>query len=86
MANPKEGEPIWIESTLTDEEYKACAKKYPNTYTNGPIKPAMFPCEFKWRYRMGAGMNAEELKVYNKRISSLEAMLKKIKEEKENKR
>jgi hypothetical protein len=77
----QEGKPIWIESTLTDEEYKLCAKKYPNMYTSGPVKPAMFTCEFRWRYRMGAGMSAEELKVYNKRISSLEEMLKKAKEE-----
>jgi hypothetical protein len=80
MANPQEGKPIWIESILTDEEYRECSKKYPNSFTNGPVKPLMFPCEFKWRYRMGAGMNTEELKIYNKRISSLEEILRKSKE------
>lgn len=79
----QEGKPIWLESILTDEEYKDCAKKYPNMFTKGPIKPAFFPCEFKWRYRMGAGMTADELKVYNKRIASLEQMLKKVKEKAE---
>ena len=75
------GDPIWVESVLTDAEYKECAKKYPSTYDKGPIKPAMFECEFKWRYRMGAGMTPSELRVYNQRIASLEAMLKKAKEE-----
>lgn len=80
---PKEGPPIWVESVLTDEEYKLCSKKFPNTYTNGPNKVQMFDCVFKWRYRMGAGMNPTELKVFNKRVENLATMIKEQKEAEE---
>jgi hypothetical protein len=46
----------------------------------------MFECEFKWRYRMDAGMTPADLKVYNKRIASLEDILKKAKETAEEKK
>ena len=75
----QEAKPIWVESILTDEEYKLCARTYPNTYTKGPNKVQMFDCEFKWRYKMGSGMNPIEIKIFNKRLEGLAAMLEKTK-------
>ena len=63
----KEGKPIWVESLLTDEEYRQCAKKYPTTYSNGPNKVPEFECEFKWRHRMGGYCTPEEVALSNKR-------------------
>jgi hypothetical protein len=40
----------------------------------------MFECEFKWRYRMGAGMNAIELQIFNKRVANLARILQEAKE------
>ena len=81
MAAPKEGKPIWVESTLSDKEYKECARLYPNTYTNGTTAPAMFDCEFKWRYRMGSSMTPQELDIFNKRLTGLADALRKAKED-----
>jgi hypothetical protein len=75
----KEAKPIWVESILTDEEYKICARKYPNTYTKGPNKVQMFDCEFKWRYKMGSSMSHIEIKIFNKRLEGLAEMIEKTK-------
>lgn len=81
MAAPKEGKPIWVESTLSDKEYKEAARMYPNTFTNGNTAPAMFDCEFKWRYKMGAQMTPQEITVFNKRLAELAEVLRKIQEQ-----
>lgn len=65
------GEPIYVESLLSDEEYKECAKKYPNCYGNGNKPPQMFECDFKWRYRMGKGIPASEIVLINKRLEDI---------------
>lgn len=82
MANPKEGEPIWVESLLTPQEHMECARKY-TTYTKGSKPVPMFECEFKWRYRMGAGMNPAELQIFNKRVANLARILQEAKEKAE---
>lgn len=67
----QEGKRIWVESLLTDEEYRECAKKYPTTYVNGPVKVPMFECEFKWRWRMGGSSTEEEIKLFNSRLDAV---------------
>jgi hypothetical protein len=54
------GDPIWVESLLNKDEYRACSKKY-NTYNNTKGPPQMFDCEFKWRYRMGSSLTEKEI-------------------------
>lgn len=71
------GEKIYVESVLTDVEYSECAKKYPSTFANGNKKPAFFNSEFKWRYRMGGNIPADEIKIMNAR---LDMILKQVKE------
>jgi hypothetical protein len=67
----EQGNPIWVESLLTDKEYAEQAKIYPGMYSNGNKPPAMFPCEFKWRHRMGSGLPPEEIKIINKRFDEI---------------
>ncbi len=66
-----ESNAIWVESLLTEKEYAEQAKIYPKMYGNGNKPPAMFPCEFKWRYRMGASLPADEIKIINKRFDEI---------------
>lgn len=80
----KTGEPIWVESCLTREEWKKCKQKYPSSY-NLPEPPAEFDCEFKWRKGMGAGLTTDEINRINTRIDYLKesACLLKFETEKE---
>lgn len=70
------GERIYVELVLTDAEYTESYKKYPSTYQN-KTKPSFFNCEFKWRYRMGSGIPADEIKIMNAR---LDLILKQVKD------
>jgi hypothetical protein len=67
----KEGEKIYVESLLSDDEYKTCAKLYPNTYSSGNKKPAYFKSEMMWRYRMGSSYTLEQIKSTNKALNDL---------------
>lgn len=67
----EQGDRIWIESLLNDKEYAEQAKVYSATYTNGNKPPAMFPCEFKWRQRMGGSLLPDEIKIINKRFDEI---------------
>lgn len=72
----KEGEPIWVESLLSDKEYVETAKKYPNTFPKGNKKVAFFECEVKWRWGMGANVSAEEIKRVNSRLDEMRKLVK----------
>lgn len=73
------GDPIWVESLMTTEEYRETAKRYPSTFTNGP-RPVLFDPSIheggKWRNRMGAGYTAEEIKTVNDNIDKLFKLLR----------
>lgn len=62
----QEGKRIYVESLLSDKEYAECAKKYPKTYVNGPVKVPFFESENPWRYRMGERVTPEEVAKSNK--------------------
>jgi hypothetical protein len=64
------GEKIYVESLLSDTEYRECSKKYPSTYQSSN-KPPFINSEFKWRYRMGPSMTEEEIKIFNKNVEIL---------------
>lgn len=65
----KEGKPIWVQSLLSDEEYRECARKYPEVFGNDNKAPAMFDCDFKWRYGMGDPLSPQEIKIINDRLA-----------------
>jgi DNA polymerase III alpha subunit (gram-positive type) len=61
------GDPIWVESIMSDKDYKEMSHKFPNTYKSGN-KTAMFECDFKWRYGMGYSLSDEEIKIITNRF------------------
>lgn len=64
------GPPVWIESLMTAEEYKECAKKY-KTYCPSCNKVANFNLHSRWRYGMGSTPSLEEMEKRNREIESL---------------
>ena len=76
MSEPKgikEGPPIWVESTMTIQEWKERHKKYPGT---SPVSfpPSYLPERYKggvWRKGMGSTPTREESEKRNKEIESL---------------
>lgn len=71
----KAGERIFVESLLTEQEWKECKKKYPSTYEDNSAYPIVFECEFKWRHGVGASLSKQEITLINKRLNE---MLKKV--------
>lgn len=67
----QEGEPIWVESLMTEQEIAECRRKY-STY-NYSFRPLadFTTSEFRWRWRMGAGLYPQEIKLMNSRIDEL---------------
>jgi len=64
------GKPIWVESCMTKEEWKARYREgYPSSTVSEP--PAEFDCEFKWRKGMGSKLTADEINRINARIDYL---------------
>lgn len=56
------GKRIFVESLLSDEEYRVTAMKYPNTFSQGRKKIPFFHSEDPpWRYQMGQSPSAEEI-------------------------
>jgi len=79
MSRIPEGPPIWVESLMSHEEYREYCKKYP-TVCNPPMyKIGDLNKHDKWRYKMGSGFTADEIKMINKRIDELKERV--IKEE-----
>jgi hypothetical protein len=72
------GEKIYVESVLTDEDYRLCAIKY--DYASGNKKPTFFNSDFKWRYKMGINLTTDEITIINKRMDAIRLMLKKEEE------
>jgi hypothetical protein len=73
------GDPIWVESVLTPEEYRIAARKYPSVFSNGPVPIPYDPSRHqggKWRAGMGKGYTAEEIKTINKNLDSLHNLLR----------
>jgi hypothetical protein len=63
------GEKIYVESLLTDEEWKENYKKYSTCILEK--KPKFFDSEFKWRYRMGGGLTPAEITLMNTRLEKI---------------
>ena len=80
----KQGDPIWVESLLTREEWKECKQKYPSSY-NLPEPPAEFECEFKWRKGMGSTLSPDKIRRINERIDTMmrEAKIKLLEQKEE---
>ncbi len=72
----QEGKPIYVESLLSDNDYAEMSKKYPQSYTKGGKKIAVFECDFKWRYKMGNTLSPEEVKAINRGIEEIRKLLK----------
>lgn len=69
----KEGPPIWVESTMTLQEWKERHKKYPGTSPESD-PPSYVPERYKggvWRRGMGATPTNEEMIKMNKELESL---------------
>jgi hypothetical protein len=60
------GDPIWIESLMSDGEWKEYHKRFPKMCS--AKKPQMFECDFKWRHLMGAPIPQDQIKLINDRI------------------
>lgn len=72
------GDPIWIESILTPEEYKVASKKFLSVFKDG-MAPMFLPNYHqggKWRDRMGKGYTDIEIKSYNKALEDLHKLMK----------
>lgn len=72
------GDPIWIESVLSTQEYREVAKSYPALFSNGPIAPHYDKNHYKdgkWRAGMGDYLNRDEAKMINDRIALLYKMV-----------
>ena len=65
------GEPMYIESLLTDDEYKECASMYISTYSNGRKKPDFFNSPMKWRFGMGKSLTSFEITLINTRLEAV---------------
>ena len=73
------GEPIWVETILTPEEYREAAKKYPSVFSNGPVASQYDSSRHsggKWRAGMGKGYSEAEIKQINKNLDVLHNLLK----------
>jgi hypothetical protein len=70
----EEGPPIWVESVLSNEDWKDTYKKYPNTH-NLKEKPAFFKSDYEWRYRMGAGIPQDQIDLITKRFDTMLKMV-----------
>ena len=72
------GDPIWVESIMTPEEYREAAKKYPSMF-NG-TKPTPYDPNHhlggRWRYNMGKGYTPEEIILINNHFDNLHNLLK----------
>lgn len=70
----EQGEKIYVESLLSDEEFREATKLFPNTCHLQ--KNEFFKSEFMWRYRMGKSPLEAQSELKNKRMQEL---LKKVK-------
>lgn len=69
------GDPMYVESLMTKEEWQARMILYPKTSHlkwNYCIRPK--PNSFKWRYRMGHSLSPSEI---NNRNTKIDAVLNK---------
>lgn len=67
------GPPLWVESLMTREEWKARYKLYPSSTIPNP--PPEFPCEFPWRKGMGNLLSQKEIDIINVRIDNLKKLV-----------
>lgn len=73
--NTTTGEPMYVESLMTKEEWNERMRKFPKTSSNdwnSAHRPK--PNSFKWRFGMGKTLSPEEIK---NTISNLDYLLKK---------
>lgn len=66
----QEGPPIWIESILSNEEWKKRLKTYPNT-SHLKEKPQFFKSDYEWRWGMGASLPKETIDLFIRRIDDV---------------
>jgi hypothetical protein len=73
----QEGKPIWNETLLTLHEWKENMKKYPETcHLKEP--PQFFKSEYEWRWRMGAGLSSEEIRLIGERLDDWRKKVKEL--------
>jgi hypothetical protein len=65
------GEPMYIETLLTDSEWSQCKNKY-TTYAFDFADVNKFKTNlFKWRFKMGSLLTPQEIKLINTRIDMI---------------
>lgn len=74
----QEGPPIWVESLMTAEEWKA---RYKSGLESSTVpEPIQYDPNRhrggKWRAGMGPALTPEEIKIFNKGIDQLRELLK----------
>lgn len=69
------GPPVWVESCMTNEEYREYCRKYPTVTCPSCNKVADFNKHTKWRYGMGSGLSKEEIDRIDREIDSLKAFV-----------
>jgi hypothetical protein len=73
------GDPIWVETIMTAEEYGAAARKYPALFSSGST-PIQFNQSHhgggKWRAGMGKGYSESEIVQINKNLDNLHNLMK----------
>ncbi len=65
------GDPIYVESLMTDREYAECSRLYPEMFSKGSAPKPYFKSEYDWRYRMGEKLRPEEIQLINKRLAEI---------------
>lgn len=71
----KEGPAIWVESCLTEQEYKEQKKKYPKTCHKRKLKE-FFKSDYEWRWQMGTVLNLEQIQKINNNLDYIKRQVK----------
>jgi hypothetical protein len=72
-----EGKPMYVESLMTDEEWRRRMRQYPTTSRSRPGDVNIGKTNsFKWRFGMGSTLSSIEIGNINKNLDYLRKKLK----------
>jgi len=72
------GDPIWVETIASKEEYREAALLNPSTFSKGTTPPLYNPNIHKggtWREGMGGGISSIDIINYNKGLENLRKLI-----------
>lgn len=72
----EEGPPIWVESIMTPEEWKARFKTWSGTHREVIQYDSNYHKGGKWRAGMGKGFTPEEIADFNKKLANLHNLMR----------